>query len=116
MVDDSDEFPTEKIVTEIKNHDVKDAIVQIIIEVSASKYRDISDKIIRESLSEANFVAAIRKNVAVESKNRLGRELHESVPPMEALKTYLNERNLSEEKLHKLLEKGQNLMSEIPPQ
>ena len=116
VVDDSDEFPTEKIVTEIKNHDVKDAIVQIIIEVSASKYRDISDKIIRESLSEANFVAAIRKNVAVESKNRLGRELHESIPPMEALKTYLNERNLSEEKLHKLLEKGQNLMSEIPPQ
>jgi len=116
VVDDSDEFPTEKIVTEIKNHDVKDAIVQIIIEVSASKYRDISDKIIRESLSEANFVAAIRKNVTVENKNRLGRELHESIPPMEALKTYLNERNLSEEKLHKLLEKGQNLMSEIPPQ
>ncbi|MDC0034797.1 exonuclease SbcCD subunit D [Chloroflexi bacterium] len=115
VVEENDEFPTEKILSEIEKHDVENTIVQIIIEVSASRYRDISDKIIRESLSEANFVAAIRKNITAKSKNRLGKELHESIPPMQALEAYLNDRNIEEEKKILLLEKGQNLMVENPP-
>ena len=49
-------------------------------------------------------------------KNRLGKELHESIPAIEALETYLKERNIGEEKIRLLLEKGQNLISENPPQ
>ena len=108
--------PNEKIVAEIKKHDIYETIAQVIIEVSSSRYSEISDRKIRDSLSEANFVAAIRKNVITESKNRLGKELHESIPAIEALETYLKERNIGEEKIRLLLEKGQNLISENPPQ
>lgn len=115
-VEENDESPNEKIVAEIEKHDINETIVQVIIEVSASRYSEISDRKIRESLSEANFVAAVRKNVITESKNRLGKELHESIPAIEALETYLKERNISDQKIRLLLEKGQNLISENPPQ
>ena len=115
-VNENDESPNEKIIAEIEKHDINETIVQVIIEVSASRYSEISDRKIRESLSEANFVAAVRKNVITESKNRLGKELHESIPAIEALETYLKERNISDQKIRILLEKGQNLISENPPQ
>ena len=115
-IKENDEYPNEKILTEIAKHDVKDTIVQVIIEVSSARYKEISDVKIRASLSEAHFIAAVRKNVIAESKNRLGKELHESIPAIEALETYLKERNIDDQKLRLLLEKGQNLISENPPQ
>jgi exonuclease SbcD len=115
VIEDKDEYPNDKILSEIEKHEIKDAIVQVIIEVHASRYREISDKIIREKLSNAHFIAAIRKNVISESKNRLGKELHESVPPMEALEAFLKERDIDENKMRLLLEKGQTLMFENPP-
>ena len=115
-IEGNDGSPNEKIVAEIEKHDIYETIAQVIIEVSSSRYSEISDRKIRDSLSEANFVAAIRKNVITESKNRLGKELHESIPAIEALETYLKERNIGEEKIRLLLEKGQNLISENPPQ
>ena len=115
-IEENDESPNEKIIAEIEKHDIYDTIAQVIIEVSSSRYNEISDRKIRESLSEANFVAAVRKNVITESKNRLGKELHESIPAIEALETYLKERNIDDHKIRQLLEKGQNLISENPPQ
>ena len=115
-IEENDGSPNEKIIAEIEKHDIYETIAQVIIEVSSSRYSEISDRKIRDSLSEANFVAAIRKNVITESKNRLGKELHESIPAIEALETYLKERNIGEEKIRLLLEKGQNLISETPPQ
>ena len=115
-IEENDGSPNEKIIAEIEKHDIYETIAQVIIEVSSSRYSEISDRKIRDSLSEANFVAAIRKNVITKSKNRLGKELHESIPAIEALETYLKERNIGEEKIRLLLEKGQNLISENPPQ
>ena len=115
-IEENDGSPNEKIVAEIEKHDIYETIAQVIIEVSSSRYKEISDRKIRESLSEANFVAAVRKNVITESKNRLGKELHESIPAIEALETYLKERNIDDHKIRQLLEKGQNLISENPPQ
>jgi len=115
-IEENDESPNEKIIAEIEKHDIYETIAQVIIEVSSSRYKEISDRKIRESLSEANFVAAVRKNVITESKNRLGKELHESIPAIEALETYLKERNIDDHKIRQLLEKGQNLISENPPQ
>jgi len=115
-IEENDESPNEKIIAEIEKHDIYETIAQVIIEVSSSRYNEISDRKIRESLSEANFVAAVRKNVITESKNRLGKELHESIPAIEALETYLKERNIDDHKIRQLLEKGQNLISENPPQ
>jgi len=115
-IEENDESPNEKIIAEIEKHDIYETIAQVIIEVNSSRYKEISDRKIRESLSEANFVAAVRKNVITESKNRLGKELHESIPAIEALETYLKERNIDDHKIRQLLEKGQNLISENPPQ
>ena len=115
VIEDTDEYPNDKILSEIEKHEIKDAIVQVIVDVHASRYREISDKIIREKLSTAHFIAAVRKNVISESKNRLGKKLHESVPPMEALEAFLKERDIDEKKIRLLLEKGQTLMFENPP-
>jgi exonuclease SbcD len=115
VIEDKDEYPNSKILSEIENHEIKDTIVQVIVDVQASRYREISDKMIREKLSNAHFIAAVRKNVISESKNRLGKEFHESILPMEALEAFLKKRDLDENKLRLLLEKGQTLMFENPP-
>lgn len=115
VIEDTDKYPNDKILSEIEKHEIKDAIVQVIVDVHASRYREVSDKIIREKLSKAHFIAAVRKNVISESKNRLGKELHESVPPMEALEAFLKERDIDGGKMRLLLEKGQTLMFENPP-
>ncbi|MQG67035.1 MAG: exonuclease subunit SbcD [SAR202 cluster bacterium] len=115
VIEDTDKYPNDKILSEIEKHEIKDAIVQVIVDVHASRYREVSEKIIREKLSKAHFIAAVRKNVISESKNRLGKELHESVPPMEALEAFLKERDIDGGKMRLLLEKGQTLMFENPP-
>ena len=92
--------------------------MQIALISVAPPYRGGISKhtsILVEKLSKAHFIAAVRKNVISESKNRLGKELHESVPPMEALEAFLKERDIDENKMRLLLEKGQTLMFENPP-
>jgi DNA repair exonuclease SbcCD nuclease subunit len=58
VIEDKDAYPNDKILSEIEKHEIKNAIVQVIVEVHASRYREISDKIIREKLSNAHFIAA----------------------------------------------------------
>ena len=111
-LDEIDQEPTSTIITEIKKHNITDAIVQVMIEVPALLYDQIDDTLVKESLSSAHLIATIRKNVVEEKRQRLSHNPSGDISPVEALKSYLNARDIPKPKSNMILEKGTNLIEE----
>ena len=111
-LDEIDPEPTNTIITEIKKHNITDAIVQVMIEVPALLYDQIDDTLVKESLSSAHLIATIRKNVVEEKRQRLSHNPSGDISPVEALKSYLNARDISKPRANMILEKGTNLIEE----
>ena len=111
-LDEIDPEPTNTIITEIKKHNITDAIVQVMIEVPALLYDQIDDTLVKESLSSAHLIATIRKNVVEEKRQRLSHNPSGDISPVEALKSYLNARDIPKPKANMILEKGTNLIEE----
>ena len=93
-LDEIDPEPTNTIITEIKKHNITDAIAQVMIEVPALLYDQIDDTLVKESLSSAHLIATIRKNVVEEKRQRLNHTPSGDISPVEALKSYLNARDI----------------------
>ena len=111
-LDEIDQEPTSTIITEIKKHNITDAIVQVMIEVPALLYDQIDDTLVKESLSSAHLIATIRKNVVEQKRQRLSHNYSGDISPVEALKSYLNARDIPKPKANMILEKGTNLIEE----
>jgi len=111
-LDEIDPEPTNTIITEIKKHNITDAIAQVMIEVPALLYDQINDTLVKESLSSAHLIATIRKNVVEEKRQRLSHNPSGDISPVEALKSYLNARDIPKPKANMILEKGTNLIEE----
>ena len=111
-LDEIDQEPTSTIITEIKKHNITDAIVQVMIEVPALLYDQIDDTLVKESLSSAHLIATIRKNVVEQKRQRLSHNSSGDISPVEALKSYLNTRDISKHRSNMILEKGTNLIEE----
>lgn len=111
-ISENDMSPTSIITSAIKNHAVSNAIVQVLIDVPASRYHEIDEPAIRESLKSAHFVASVRRNIIAENRNRLGKSWSDNVSPLEALIAYLDERKLTKERKKILTERGKDLMDE----
>ena len=93
-------------------HDVSDAIVQVLIDVPASKYKDIDETRVREMLNSSHFIATVRRNMIAENRNRLGKSLSENIEPLDALNTYFKVRELPMVKRKLLIERGKQLIEE----
>ena len=111
-LDEIDQEPTNTIITEIKKHNITDSIVQVMIEVPALLYDQIDDTLVKESLSSAHLIATIRKNVVEQKRQRLSHNYSGDISPVEALKSYLNTRDISKHRSNMILEKGTNLIEE----
>ena len=111
-LDEIDPEPTNTIITEIKKHNITDAIAQVMIEVPALLYDQIDDTLVKESLSSAHLIATIRKNVVEEKRQRLSHNPSGDISPVEALKSYLDARDIPKPKANMILEKGTNLIEE----
>jgi len=108
----TDMAPTKTILEEIQKHSITNAIVQVMLEVPAPLYDQIDDAAVKESLNSAHLIASIRKNVIEEKRQRLGASPSGDIAPLEALKAYLNARDMPESKTNLLLDKGSNLIEE----
>ena len=113
-IKNSDTSPTETVISQIKNHDISDCIVQVIIEIPASKINDLNENKIRETLKEAHFIAAINKNIIEETRIRLDKPLSETITPKEALEAYLEERALDKTLKAQVMQRGENIINESP--
>ena len=106
-----DADPTATVLRAIRSGgqpEVKDAIVRLQISASEEVAGQLRDNEIREALKEAYF-STVAKDIKQEARPRLNQTTAEEIPPLEALKTYL-ETNYTPERAQILLEYGERLI------
>lgn len=104
--------PMAQVQKAIARHDVQDAIVRLIIHTTMEKNRLLHDNEIHRLLSKAFKVATVVRDVERVSRLRLGSDQTiEQMTPLEVLERYLQVRQVPKERIEKLLEYAQRIMS-----
>lgn len=107
-----DPNPTETVLTEIKKHTVADKIVRIVINIPASLNSEIQMDKIKKSLSSANFIAGISRNVERVERIRFeGSTEIESLTPVDALKKYFEYKKYSPQQQKELEQYASELLN-----
>jgi len=88
--------------------EVTDAIVRLQVSLPVELEGQLRDNEIRDALKEA-YYSTIAKDIKRETRLRLGETAAEEIPPLEALKTFL-EANYPPERARTLLEYGERLI------
>jgi len=91
---------------------VKDAIVRLNINVPAQIENQVSDTAIREALKEAHYYT-VAQDVQRETRLRMGNRTAEEIMPGDALKAYLESKNIPPERQKVLLEYGEKLIEDL---
>lgn len=107
--------PTATVVKAIMRHNVRDAIVRVRIDVPADLEALLRDGDIRRALEGAHFVSAISREVLDRPRTRLGSAYSRGLDPGEALKLYLETRNVPEDRAEILLRHAERLMEDGGP-
>ncbi len=96
---------------EKQEHEVKDAIVRLQLNLPAEIEGFLKDNEIKNALKDAYF-CTIARDIKRESRPRLGQWTVAEITPVEALKIYLEQKKTSPERLKELMEYGQKLIEE----
>jgi len=109
---DDDHSPSERVVTAIAGHLVKDAIVRVRVSLPSELASGLDEALIRESLSTAHYVASVSTELRTDRRVKVPYSSIESVSPMEALRMYLEGKDVSGTKLDKLMGHAKELIDE----
>jgi len=112
-IEPQDTEPTSTVLRAIAEQEdrVRDAIVRLNISLPAETEGQLRDNDIRNMLKEAYYFT-IAKDIQRENRLRLGKWTAEEIPPLDALKAYLESKKVSAERTKLLLEYGEKLMQE----
>jgi len=112
-IEPSDTEPTSTVLRAIAEQEdsVRDAIVRLNISLPAETEGQLRDSDIRNMLKETYYFT-IAKDIQRETRLRLGKWTAEEIPPLDALKAYLESKKVSPERAKLLLEYGEKLMQE----
>ncbi|MBN1366352.1 MAG: exonuclease SbcCD subunit D [Dehalococcoidales bacterium] len=110
-VDADDMNPTAKVIQTLTAQPLKDAIVRLQITMTEAGSSRLNDSEIRNALKEAQYFT-IARDTARETRLRLGKLTASELTPMEALKIYLETKNISPERTVELLKYGERMIEE----
>jgi exonuclease SbcD len=102
-VRESDE-PLAALAREIDGHDLKDAVVRLILRLRADQEPMLRDYELRALLSDAYTVGGINREVERKARVRLGDQAPEEMTDRELLAKYLEIKNTAPERVKALLE------------
>lgn len=110
-LDADDISPNNTLVNAIKaqQDNINDAIVRLNITLPSQVESQLNGSEIREALREAAYFT-VAQDVQRETRLRMGDRPAEEMAPLEALKTYLDSKNVSDERQRVLLEYGEKLI------
>ena len=112
-IKENDPDPMNTVVEKIQSQDINDAIVRVLIKVPANLEGHLIENDIRESLENAHYIATISREALESARSRLGEGVHaQTLEPSEALKRYLENRDISPERTKILIEHATELMEE----
>ncbi len=112
-IESPDPEPTSTVLRAVAEQEdsVGDAIVRLNISLPAETEGQLRDNDIRNMLKEAYYFT-IAKDIQRETRLRLGKWTAEEIPPLDALKAYLESTKVSPERAKLLLEYGEKLIQE----
>jgi len=87
-VTQSDE-PMTDILDELHQHRVAEAVVRVIIKATEAQEMLLDDRLIRQALREASYIASIGRDIDRVQHRRLGNVAAEELTPKQALELYL---------------------------
>lgn len=107
-----DADPLATLVEAIAQHDVREAVVRVIVQARPEQEGLLRDADIRQALSEAYFLAGVNKEIERTYRQRLGGESPEGLTPAELLARYLESKETPPERIEKLMERAQVILQE----
>jgi DNA repair protein SbcD/Mre11 len=109
-VDAGYDDPTDVALRAIAHHDVKDAVVKLI--VHANTEVSLREDEIRRALADAYFIAAMVRETERTVRSRLGNLAVEQMTPVEALEAYLKAKEVPEKRAQVLLDHARQLLAQ----
>ena len=107
-----DTDPTASVVQAIRSRHIEGAIVRVSIRLQAEQDAYLRQEEIRQALEGAHFVASISREVAEQPRNRLGHQSSDGLEPREALRLYLESRQVPNDRAKVLMRHAAELMQE----
>ena len=105
--------PTEAVLSAIARKDVADAVVRVRVSLPPEAEPHLRDSDLREALRSAHYVAAVNRESTGEGRRtRLSAESAQGLEPMQALKLYLDGREVEQERREKILRRAEELLDE----
>lgn len=110
----ADDDPTASLLSLIDKHDLKSAVVRVLLELSPQSEARLNENLIRDALRQAGvfYVAAVRKSIEQPARARLGAS-PEGLTPAELLERYLMSREVPPERRAELLEAADAIFNEV---
>ena len=106
-----DDDPTATVVRHIEARDVAGAVVRLRMTLPADLALGVRDQDLRQALSGAHYVAAITRDVEEDRRTRIPASAAEGLTPIDALRIYLEGREMPEERRERVLTTAQALVS-----
>ena len=106
-----DADPTATVIRAVaeQRDKVRDAVVRLNVSLPAQAEGQLRDSDLRDALKEAHYFTVAR-DIQRETRLRLGNWTAEEITPLEALKAYLESKQVSPERTKVLLEYGEKLI------
>jgi len=95
-------------------HDLRDAVVRLILQLRADQESTVRDRDARDLLSEAYFIASIIREIEREARVRLGSLAPEEMSDRELLSKYLEAKNTDSERADLLLRHAAAIFANLP--
>jgi len=103
--------PLMALQREIAAHDLRDAVVRLIVKLTADQEPLIRDRDVRALLSDAYFVGSINREVERAARVRLGNLAPEEMTDRELLLKYLETKETEPERIELLLERAESIFA-----
>lgn len=95
--------PMTQILDELAEHRVEGSVVRLIIKATEAQEILLDDKLIRQALRGAAYIASIVRDIERAHRHRLGGISAEELTPREVLELYLDSKNTPAERKAELL-------------
>jgi exonuclease SbcD len=109
-IDAAELDPTDAVIRAIARNDITDAVVRVRITLPAELEPHLREPDIRQALDDAHFIAAISREVAGARRTRLGSDVAEGLQPMQAVRLYLESREVDPRRQEKVLRYAEELV------
>ena len=106
------EDPMTDILDELVQHHLNGAVVRLIIKAVEAQEILLDDKLIRQALREASYIASIVRDIDRVQNLRLRGISAEELTPKQALELYLDSKNTPEERKNELLRHAEAIFRE----